>query len=107
MKYKESMATDDKYYRYLAVDEELKKMWKYYVWTPQKLQDLPPDEKRISSSWSTKKTNVTYRGRLNERGYKQVEGILSYASPVTNDTRIHIVVVLTLMSLWIAKILDV
>ena len=47
---------------------------------------------------------------MNTRGYEKVEGLhydaANIASPVTNYMRIRIVMVLTMVVGWIAKILD-
>ena len=52
-----------------------------------------------------------HRARLNDRGYEKFDGVhydsANIASPVTNDESIKIVSVLTIMSAWTTKILDV
>ena len=84
------MATDDKDDWEAAVEEKIKNMDKYDVWTPRKLQHFSTDAKVITSAWATKKTaNVTYKSRINSREYKKVE-VMNYdtsniASPVTNN----------------------
>ena len=82
------------------------------MWTPRRMKDVPSGAKFITSTWAMKKkTNGTYRARLNVRGFQKVEGVHYYAadiaSPVTNDMSIRIVMVLTLMAGLIAKIVDV
>ena len=82
------------------------------MWTPRILKDVPAGAKVITSTWAMKKkANGTYRARLNVRGFQQVEGVhydaADIASPVTNDMSIRIVMVLTLMAGWIAKVVDV
>ena len=55
--------------------------------------------------------NDTYQSRINARGYEQVEfmhyDVANIPFPFTNEMSIHIFMVLTLMAVWIAKILDV
>ena len=57
------------------------------------------------------KANDTYQSRINARGYEQVEvmhyDVANIPFLFTNEMSIHIVMVLTLMAVWIAKILDV
>jgi hypothetical protein len=58
-----------------------------------------------------KKSNGTYRARLNARGYAQVDGIhydsSNISSPVTNDTTIRIIMVLMIIFKWSAQLVDV
>ena len=82
------------------------------MWTPRILKDVPSGAKVITSTWAMKKkANGTYRARFNARGFKKVEGVhydtADISSPVTNDMSIRIVMVLTLMAGWIAKVVDV
>jgi len=59
-------------------------MIKTKVWKPVDRSTLPEDAKIIGSTWvMKKKSNGTYRARMNVRGFKQVEGqhfdgIISY-----------------------------
>jgi hypothetical protein len=58
-----------------------------------------------------KKSNGTYRARLNTRGYEQVDGInydsSNISSPVTNDATIMIIMVLMIIFKWSAQLVDV
>ena len=70
-------------------------------------KDLPPGTKTIDSVWAMKKKNSsTLRGRLNVRGFKQIEGQhyngTTISSPVTNSATIRIVLVLMVMASMIA-----
>ena len=59
-----------------ALEDELNNVKKYDEWMPRKLQDLPPDAKIITSTWSTKNNaKDTYQASPNSRGHVQVEGI--------------------------------
>ena len=82
------------------------------MWTPRRLKDVPAGAKFIPCTWSIKKkTNGTYRDRLNTRGFQQVERVhydaADIASTVTNNMSIRIVMVLTLTAGWIAEVVDV
>jgi hypothetical protein len=66
----------------------------------------------MSSTWAMKKkSNETYRARLNARGYDQVDGINydsdNIFSPVTNDVTIRIIMVLIIIFKWSAQLVDV
>ena len=58
-----------------------------------------------------KKSNGTYRARINGRGYEQIEGQhydgSSIHAPVTNDCSVRIIMVLVLMASWFGQIVDV
>ncbi len=75
-------------------------------------KDLLPGTKIINSVWAMKKkSSSTLRGRLNVRGFKQIEGQhyngTTISSPVTNSATIRIVLVLMVMASMIAHIVDV
>ena len=73
---------------------------------------IPRGTKVIDSMWACKlKSNGTKRGRLNTRGFKQVDN-RSYDSanihaPVTNNITIRLFLVLVLLAGWVAHIVDV
>ncbi len=74
--------------------------------------DLPPGTKIIDSVWAMKKeSNGTLRGRINARGFKQVDGQhyngTKISSPVTNSVTIRIMLVLMVMADMIAHMVDV
>ena len=105
------MVTYDKGDCLVSLEEELNKMGKYGVWAPWKLQDVPPDAKKIISTWNMKKkANGIYQARLNAKGCEKVEGLHYNTSNttflVTNDMSICFFMVLMLMAGWVAKILD-
>jgi hypothetical protein len=58
-----------------------------------------------------KKSNGTLRGRMNARGFKQVEGMhyngTTISSPVTNSATIRIVLMLMIMASMLAYVVDV
>ena len=112
IKYKAAMETQDQESWEAAVEGKRKKMEKYLVWTPRIFKDVSAGAKCITSTWAMKKkANGTYRARLNARVFQQVEGVhynaSDIASPVTNNMSIRVIMVLTLMVGWIAKIVDV
>eukprot|EP00957_Ditylum_brightwellii_P196189 14948784-Ditylum_brightwellii.AAC.1 len=57
------------------------------------------------------KANGAKYARLNTRGYKQVDGLHydhhNLSAPVVNDMTVRIVMILTIMAAWTAKMLDV
>jgi hypothetical protein len=60
-------------------------------------KNLPENEKVLMTTWVFKhKANATRRGRLNARGYKQLEGEQfladSISSPVTNPATIRVLI---------------
>ena len=71
-------------------------------------KDLPKGTKVIISTWVCKKSNGTYPGQLNARGFEQVAGKhfdpTSITDPVTNNTTIGIVLILMLLADWMARI---
>jgi hypothetical protein len=87
-------------------------MVKNQVWRAVPKKDVPKDIKFMSSTWAmNKKSNGTYRARLNARGYEQVDGIhydsSNISSPVTNDATIRIIMVLMIIFKWSAQLVDV
>ena len=87
-------------------------MIKNKVFKAVERSSLPPGTKVINSTWACKKkSNGTLRGRLNARGFKQIDGQhydgSSIHAPVTNAATICIVLVLMLMAGWIASVVDV
>ena len=75
-------------------------------------KDLPPGTKLIDSVWAMKKkSNGTLCGRMNARGFKQVEGQhyngMIISSPVTNSATIRIVLKLMIMADMLAHVVDV
>jgi hypothetical protein len=58
-----------------------------------------------------KKSNITLRGQMNARGFKQVEeqhyNITTISSPVTNSATIRIVLMLMIMASMLAQVVDV
>jgi len=112
MTYQEAMNTQDRNKWIKAVEEEHERMIKNKVWKPVDRSTLPEEAKIIDSTWvMKKKSNGTYRARMNARGFKQVEGqhfdVTSLAAPVTNDASLRIMFTLMLMAGWTAYIVDV
>jgi hypothetical protein len=75
-------------------------------------KDLQAETKIINSVWAMKKkSNGTLRGRMNARGFKQVEGQhfdgTTISSPVTNSATIRIVLTLMIMANMLAHVVDV
>jgi hypothetical protein len=95
-----------------AVFEEHERIVKNQVWRAVPKKDVPTNAKVMSSTWAMKKkSNGTYRSRLNARGYEQVDGIhydsSNISSPVTNDATIRIIMVLMIIFKWSAQLVDV
>jgi hypothetical protein len=81
------------------VENQYQQMVKSKVFKTVLKSDLPPGTKIIDSVWAMKKkSNGTLHGRINLRGFKQVEGQYytgtPIRSPVTNSATIRIVLVL-------------
>ena len=75
-------------------------------------KDLPLGTKLIDSIWAMKKkSNGTLCGRMNARGFKQVEGQhydgTTISSPVTNSATIRIVLTLMIMADMLAHVVVV
>ena len=75
-------------------------------------ENIPPGTKVIDSTWACKlKSNGRKRGRLNARGFKQVDGesldSSSIHAPVTNNVTIRVFLVVMLLADWVAHIVDV
>lgn len=112
MKYEEAITGPDSDKWATEVDKEHDRMVKNKTWEAVKRSDLPPGTIPIDSTWAMKKkSNGTLRGRLNARGFKQIEGVhydgSSIHAPVTNSATIRIVLVLMLMATWMGILLDV
>jgi hypothetical protein len=87
-------------------------MIKSGVFEKVKLSELPSEVKIMDTTWAMKKkSNGTLRGRINVRGFKQVEGqhfdAPSISAPVTNRMTIKLVLMLMLTSGSIAHVVDV
>jgi hypothetical protein len=87
-------------------------MVKNQVWRAVPKKDVPKNAKVMSSTWAMKKkSNETYRARLNAIGYEQVDGIhydsSNISSPVINDATIRIIMVLMIILKWSAQLVDV
>jgi hypothetical protein len=86
-------------------------MVKNQVWRAVPKRDVPKNTKVMSSTWAMqKKSNGTYRARLNARGYEKVY-VIHYdsntiSSPVTNDATIRIIMVLMIIFKWSAQLVD-
>ena len=112
LKYDEAMATPDKPYWDDAVDVEHGKMIKYDVFEETNMADVPEGAKILTSAWAMKKkSDGTFRARVNGRGFEQIEGEHfreeERSVPVVNDITICAVMVLWLMAMWAMHLLDV
>ena len=112
MKYEQAINGPDGPEWIKEIANEHNRMVKNKVFEPVKIKDLPAGTKAIDSTWACKKkSNGTLRGRLNARGFKQIEGQhfdgSSIYAPVTNAATIRIVFTLMLMAGWSAYVVDV
>jgi hypothetical protein len=94
------------------VENEYQQMVNCKVFKPVIKSNLPPGTKIIDSVWAMKKkSNGTLHGRINAKGFKQVEGQhyngMTISSPVTNPATIRIVLVLMVMADMIVHVVDV
>ena len=92
--------------------EELQRYIMYDVFDVVKLQDVPPEEKMLTTTWAIKqKSNGDRSARINMRGYEQEHGdhydSASISSPVTKDVSIRVMLTLMLMAKMKAYIVDV
>ena len=112
MKYDEAMATEDKPAWEKEVSKENDRMNEHDVFDVTPREDVPEGAKILTSTWAMKKkANGTLRGRVNARGYEQVDGEhydeSAKAAPVVQKVTICIVMVLVLMAQWATRIVDV
>ena len=112
VKFKEAMKSKDNEGWKAAVDTEHEKFTKYKVWEPINHEEVPKDAKILSTTWAMKKkSNGTYRARLNARGFEQIDGKHyiedDKSAPVVNEITVRIVLTLVVMMGWSMKLLDV
>ena len=112
MKYDTAMKSSDAEQWRKAVEKEYERMEENGVWTPVPKSTVPTNAKVLTSTWAMKKkSNGTFRARLNARGFEQVPGIhfdpKSVAAPVVSLMTIRIVFVLMIMAGWTGHVLDV
>ena len=105
MKYEEAMQSDKVEWS-KAVSEEYEKMKYHKVWRPVKLENVPIEAKILTLTWAMqKKSNGTYRARLNARGYERINEHHDDESAIhvlsTNAFSVRIVMILALMTGWI------
>ena len=112
MKYKQAINGPDSEKWKAEIENEHNRMVENKVFTVIKKSELEPGTKIIDSTWACKKkSNGTLRGRLNARGFKQVDGThydgSSIHAPVTNPATIRIVLTLMLMGNMKSEVVDV
>lgn len=112
MKFNEAMASADRKKFEKAVEEEHQRMVDHQVFKAIPKSEVPDGGKIITSTWAIKKkSNGTYRARMNARGFEQVNGVHyreeSKSSPVVSDITIRIVFVLAVMASMYMEVLDV
>lgn len=111
--YKQAMASLEADEWKEAVQEEAMKFKKFKVFKVIKKADLPVGSTILSTTWVfKKKTNGSRRGRLNARGFEQIEGKHyfndSISSPVSNPPTIRIMLVMTASNpRWTVRVIDV
>jgi hypothetical protein len=103
MKFDEAMESNDKKEWQSAIKDEHQRMVNKNVWKAVHRDEVPADAKILTSTWAMKKkSNGTYRARLNARGYEQIDGEhydgTSIHAPITNDTSVRIVMILGIMA---------
>ena len=101
IKYKEAMKTKEKPEWDAAVMEEHRRFVNHDVFEVAKLSEVSTGEKMLTTTWAMKKSNRTYRARMNMRGYEQDDGghcdSASTSSPVTNYVSNRVLLVLMIM----------
>ncbi len=94
------------------VRKEHQRMIKNGVFEPVKINELPKGIKLIDITWAMeKKSSEPLRGRVNVRGFFQIEGEhydgISISAPVTNAMTTKMSLTLMLMQGGIAHVMDV
>jgi hypothetical protein len=112
LKYNQAMAGPDSDKWTKAVEEEHTRMIDNEVWKPVPSNQVPKDAKVLTSTWAMKKkSDGTYRARLNARGYEQEPNVhydpKSIAAPVVAFITIRIAFTLMLMAMHYGYLLDV
>jgi hypothetical protein len=112
MNYKEAINGPDGVRWKAEVENKYQQMLTIKVFEVVLRKDLPTGTKIIDSVWAMKKKSYgTLRGRMNARGFKQVEGqhynVTTISSPVTNSATIRIVLMLMIMANMLAHVVDV
>ena len=70
MKFKETMNGPDSYRWDVEIENERTRMVTNSTWEPLNKKNLPEEAKVIASRWACKKkSNGSYHGRLNARGF--------------------------------------
>ena len=103
MNFKEAMKGKNKNDWIKEVGNEKDRFDRFNALPAVKRRDLPKGAKIMTSTWAMKqKANGKLRGRMNARGYEQIEGKhyfkYNLAAPVTNATSVRIVLVLMAMN---------
>ena len=113
LNFRQAMKAWDKEQWIDEIMKEYERFQKFGVFTPVKRSDLPTGIKPISTTWAFKrKANGVRRGRLNARGFEQVDGVhysaQDIAAPVTNPFTVRVLLDLLCMNpKWISRIVDV
>jgi hypothetical protein len=112
MKYHEAINGPDGKKWKAKVKTEHGRMVKSSVFDKVKLGELPSEVKIINTTWAMKqKSNGTLCGRINVRGFKQVEGqhfdASSISAPVTDGMTIKLVLTIMLVSGSIVHVVNV
>ena len=113
MNYQEAMQSPSAADWKVEVKKEKERFDKFNVVTVIPLSQVPKGHKIMTTTWAMKKKpSGKLRGRLNARGYEQIEGNSYYndpiAAPVTNANSVRIVLVLmAACPEWIATVIDV
>ena len=99
MNYKEAMRSPDREQWTEEVGNEKRRFDKFGAVTPVPRSEVPAGSKIMTTTWAMKKkTNGKFRGRLNARGYEQVDGqhyhSENIAAPVTNANTVRVVMTL-------------
>jgi hypothetical protein len=113
MNYREAMKSADAEEWKDEVRNEKERFDKFKALTPVLRSEVPAGAKIMTTTWAMKKkTNGKLRGRLNARGYEQVDGVHfhadSVAAPVTNAMSVRMMLILMCMNPnWVAEVVDV
>lgn len=105
MKYNEAMQQPDADKWKEGVEREYERMEEHDVFKAVPIDEVPKGAKILSSTWAMKKkSNGTYRPRLNARGYEQRDGehydSHDVFAPVATETTIKVLFILAIMMKW-------
>jgi hypothetical protein len=109
--FKAAMALKDCDSWLVAIEEEHKQMKKHNVWTPVEKSAIHSDDRVLTNTWDMKKDQWKISRTVNCQRFQSIRRhtlqLDSTPSPITNDTIIQIMFVLTILADWKSYVVDV